>query len=509
MNAITVGVKAGITAFNDPEAKARQLTTDERMVSYALAGWYYSGEMFSPEIGDWTTYKTNYRLYKHTRLIYNPLQVLVNFYVDNIWQKAQRPDDPESQSLYTDVEDGTDEVIVRAIAQADQWANWQSESALVKEYAATCGGVLLEGIDDLEREKVTQETVWAGYITDLKLNAAGDVVGYTKEYQVHDPEKQETYRYKKIVDKEKYQYFKDDKLFAYEGRKAVEDNPYGFVFAVWVRHLPGNAPFGRGVMRTFTKLNDLNSLASHINDYIHKKIESPKIIFSDASVLPLIGATSDKDGNIIDHDDPALSWVLFHSKGSGSVEDLAGTLDLAQASPELERQLRDFSDAYPELSAYSIIKQNSQLSGAALDRLLTPAQNKLSKAAVNYDRQWIKFCQMKLAVAGWRVNTGAWRSRTRQQAKFAPFDLGSYERGDLDFQMKPSQLVQMDEKENTELEGLKLDNATKAEGLKSLKSRLMMIGLTEEEAIEEMNVLRTENALQEEDFEDREMPVKE
>ncbi len=49
---------------------------------------------------------------------------------------------------------------------------------------------------------------------------------------------------------------------------------------------------------------------------------------------------------------------------------------------------------------------------------------------------------MSIAIAGFRVNTGAWGPQlTRQQEAFRPFDLDSYAAGALDFSIEPRSLI--------------------------------------------------------------------
>jgi hypothetical protein len=58
-----------------------------------MAWSYYRSYMFSRRNGEsWTWYLAQREMYKHTRLIYNPVPMIVDFYVDNIWRPAQNND---------------------------------------------------------------------------------------------------------------------------------------------------------------------------------------------------------------------------------------------------------------------------------------------------------------------------------------------------------------------------------------------------------------------------------
>jgi hypothetical protein len=482
MNAFRVGYMA----FKDPEARSRDLSREQRQDIYA-AGWsYYRSLQFSRRDGvDWTYYLSQRELYKHTRLIYNPVPQIVDFYVDNIWQPAQNE---EFESLVTPVSDKTDKTIIEAVAQLDQWGNFLAESQKIKRYAAATGNVLVEGIDDLDRQKILHKTVWPGYVTDLELNATGDVLSYTLEYDVYDRVSKRTYRYKKIVTKDTFAYFRDDKPFTPEGKQAeVEPNPYGFCFAVWLRHTDDGGDYGLAACKNFDKVDEANSLGSHLHDNIHKEVESPVLISVDGEVLPITGATgTSASGGAIVPQDPRLNWMVFKTPAGASVHDLASKLKLAEAHPYLKELLASFSDDYPELQAASVIQKNSQLSGAALERLLTPAQNRLDGAQAGYNQQLVKLRQMQIAVAGMRVNGGGWQGITQQQALFRPFGLQSYQQGKLDFNLKPSVLIHETDDEREDLLGKKAARAKTLEGLVDQKEQLSIAGYMDEQAAEIM-----------------------
>ncbi len=472
--------RAFYRAFTDPASEVRDMTQEARIDSYSRAWAYYRGTMWGSGY-NWTVELATRRLYKHTRMIYKPVGPICDFYIDNLWQPA---DNEDFESLVTPLSDKTDETIVAAVAQLDQWGNFRSESQKMKRYAAVTGNVLIEGIDDPIRGKILHKIIWPGYVTAIELNDTGDVLGYTLEYPVYDPAKKGTYQYKKIVTKDTYSYFRDDRPFVPEGKTAaVEANSFGFVFAIWVRHMDDGGSHGLPACPNFDKVDNVNSLASHIDDFIHKAIESPKVISVDGEIVPLIGATRNSDGSLTDQD-PALNWMVLKTKMGTTVHDLLGLLDLAAVSPELDRQLKSFENDFPELQASSIIRENSQLSGAALERMLGPAQNRLDGVQGNYNQQLIKFRQMGIAVAGMRTRNG-WTRMTDQQRLFADFNLESYGKGDLDFNLKRSVLVQNTETENEELLKVKADRAVTLQPFIDRKEALSIAGFTDEQ-IEDM-----------------------
>lgn len=483
MNAIKIGWKA----FSDPESESRALSQSDRANLYGTGWAYYTNKMFSRRMGEnWTVYLAARELYKHTRLVFNPVPQIVDFYVDNVWQ---HPRNAEYEALVTPLSDSTDQEIIEAVAQLDQWGNFLAEQQKIKRYAASTGNVLIEGIDDWQREKILHRVVWAGYLTEPPvLNDTGDVQSYTIEYDVWDADAKKTYRFRKIADKETFRYFRDDKPFVPPGKtESVEANPYGFCFAVWLRHTDDGGDYGNPACRSFDKVDEVNSLASHLFDNIHKEIESGKILGLEdpRGIEVLTGAHKNRDGSI-NQVDPRLERVLLAAKGNVSVHDLSGLLKLAEAYPYLKDLIASFDDDYPELQAAAIIQKNSQLSGAALERMLTPAQNRLDAASANYNQQLIKLRQMQLAVAGFRTSGGGWTTRNAQQQLFRAFDLNSYERGLLDFQLKRSVLVQMDEAETEDVLMKKAQRSNELKETVDVLERLMIAGYSEDESVEIM-----------------------
>lgn len=476
-------------ALTDPESLSqRRASFVEQLSEYRLAYGYYDRKIFAAG-ADWSAYLTQHKLYKHTKLVFNPVPQIVDFYVDNIWMNAN---DEERSKLITPVADAENDKMIDAVAQLDQWSQWAESQAKVKIYAATTGACLVEIIDDMVRQKVTQKAVWRGFVTELKLNDAGDVQSYTLEYDVE--ENGASYRYKKTVDKEKYSYFRDDKPYVSEERiaaakqfggkppRAVEPHNFGFCPAAWFQH----SSSGDGAFTDYAKVNHANSLASHLHDNIHKEIESGKIISVDdpKQIFPISGAKRNPDGTL-EEADTRLERILLAAKNVGGVFDLSGMLKLAEAHPYLKDLLVSFGEDYPELEYRQIIKTNGQLSGIALERLLTPAQNRLDRISPRYDNQLVKLRQMQTAIAGHRTKNG-WSNQTAAQKTFAPFNLDSYTKGDLDFNLKRSVLIELNEDEREDLMKKKADRAVVLMPLIGVKRALGVVDNYDEKEINEI-----------------------
>ncbi len=482
---------AAYNTFTNPGGAALTKDFGDRVKAFDQARDYYSGARFSRRFGkNWAADLEILQLYKHTRLIYNYVPTVVDFYVDNIWSAAADEDNP---ALVTPVAAGASDELIEAVAQIDQWTNWRAKQKKVKREAGVKGACLVEIIDDLERGKILDKIIKPEHVVSVEMNSSDDVVRYAIAYPAKD-EKGEVYTYQKIVTKELFYYFRDDEPFVPPGKTAaIEQNPYGFCPAAYFVHDETEDGNPQGAFTDYDKLDNLNSLASHIDDFVHKAIESPKLIGSeDGKIEPVIGGTKDKDGNITT-EDTRRAWAVFIAEGAVSVHDLLGNLPLGEAIQIVEMQIKSFEKVYPEIKYEEVISGASDASGIALERRLIPAQNKLDHAAANYDQQLIKLRQMMIAIAGWRTSNG-WTNLTPAQRKFAAFNLDSYDKGELDFNLKRSLLIEMSEKERLELDGLKLDNANKAAGILPLEKRIALLGFDEKETRELMNKLANEEA---------------
>ena len=498
MTALTAGYSAAMDAWRDPASVGGQ--QEDYSDLYSLLWAYYldkSGVVYADS--RLSSLKAQGRaLYTYTRLIYNPVPQIVDFYVDHLFPHVPeivtigRGSGATRIALATPVEDETDEELKSAIAQIDQWTNWLSEALRMVRFGASTGSVGVEVIDDLEKEKVTHRILWPSLVKSVSLDAAGNAKAYTLEYKVWDAERKETYTFKKMVDDELFQYFRDSKPFDPPERaedtesriqQGVYANPYGFVPMVWVKHKDDGSERGLQAVVNIEKVDEVNSLVSHRHDHQHKAIEAGKVLATDGEILSITGAygsTRKGEAGGINPYDTRLDWMLLKGPTGTTVHDLGSSFDLLQGDPEVARLLESFTADYPELQAAKLIEEHGATSGEALKFKLGKAQSKLDQAGAQYNQQVIKLKQMSVAIAGWRTKNG-WAKKDSQRARFNAFDVDSYNDGKLNFGIKRSLLVQMTETEEVELVGKRLENATKASEIYDADSVLKIAGEMDEE----------------------------
>ncbi len=447
MMSISTGWQTGLAAarrvYEDPSQAYSRRTFLDQAAAYSLLWAYYNNSLFDRAAANlqvWTAYKSAYALYRNIRLIYNPTRRLVDFYAGQVYPGVLADSASSSPPTAIPLSPDTPADLSSAITQFWQWSNWQARKAVEVRYGAALGSVLVEVVDDLEHGKVRAEIVWPGFVTDLMLDGAGNVKAYATQYLATDEEG--TYIYRKEVDGDYFRYYRNNQPHDY-GAGAVAANPYGFVPAVWIKHSDTGSDTGSpAVAGSLGKIDELNNLASHVHDQIHKVIGAPIVLWSSGSVQNIWN--TQKRGATSDFPEPAQdqeSLLMLKGSADGRVDSLAGNLSLADAAVHMDRLLGEIEQDHPELVFYKELRSMSQVTGPAASRLVGDVTSRVTEAAANYDRANIALFQMAVAIGGMRANSSAWGNLNRQQQKFLPFNLSSYERGDLDFSIEPRPLL--------------------------------------------------------------------
>lgn len=457
--AIGAGFSAGIDTFrrfyDDPSRVEGGAVQANRELYYAMLWSHYSGEAYE-EYRRWAYYKGRHKLYRETRALHTPVRRLVDFYAGAVYPGVLSMDAeklPDGMQLAIPLADDTDPKLKDAIAQFWRWSNWQSTKAVYVRYGAACGNVLLEVIDDVDAGRVSGHVVWPGLVTWLDLDTAGNLKGYQLQYPAVGDDGM-TYMYRKDVTIAEYATFKNDAPFDFTGMGERWENPYGFVPAVWVKHKEIGGNFGApAIYGSMGKIDQLNSLASHIHDQIHRAIEAPAILWAEGNIGQITGPGKQNKRAAMDSeysDDGRLrdditsnreNIQILSGPAGGKVDSLVGNLHITEAMEVVQALLDEISADHPELCFYKELRGMSQLTGPAADRVMGDVGMLVGESAANYDRGSIALFGMATAIAGWRANNGDWGPLSKAQGVFTAFDLDNYTNGDLSFDIMPRTLV--------------------------------------------------------------------
>lgn len=460
-----------LRVYGDPEGEQTRFEFEDRAGRYRLLWHYYQNSVFE-DLATWTAYKARYKLYRHTRSIYNPGQRLVDFYAGIVYPGALSMDAsrmPHGATIAIPLAEDTNPQLRTAIGQLWQWSNWQTNKALMVRYGAALGDVLVEVIDEVDNGKVYLSVVWPGLVTDLRLDEQGNVKMYTLEYD-YIGEGNERYTYRREIDGESIRTYRNNEPHAYEGVPAQVANPYGFAPAVWIKHKEIGGDHGEPAMRNLGKLDELNGLASHALDQAHRILAAP-IIVSGKNISTLAAATG-KQGSTAELPVPEQDRESIKILRGEDASVATLQMDPGETLLHIDKLMGEIERDHPEITMYHELRQMSQVTGPAAERLFGDVEIYVNDARAAYDTQSIKLFQMAVAIGGWRAGMGDWgRMLNQQQSAFLPFDLDSYTAGDLNLEILPRPLIPATRREALELERLEqgIENdrqgATMAQGV--------------------------------------------
>lgn len=412
----------------------------------------------------WSSYKSSYQLYRHTRPIYSPVNRLATFWSNTVYPGVLSLDGqqlPDGVPLAIPLADDTPPELAAAIAQWWSWSNFQSLMRVYVLYGAIAGSVLVEVQDELDRGKVTARVWWPANVADLTLDSSGNVKYFALEYALTDDDGT-PYTYRKEVDGDTFSTYRDGELYDYteDGTGAQWANPYGFVPAVWAKHTDIGTDYGApAIGASLGKVNELNSVAAHAHDHIHKLVNNDRVLWDGGGTgAPKQGTGKKGPTDEFSGTDPNTRETLgiFHGPLGGHVESLAGNVPLGDVMTYIDKLLGEIEQDHPALAMYREMRAMSTLTGPAAARVMGDVAGDYYGVCAGYDMNLRKLQQMCAAIGGLRANSGDWaRPLTRQQEKFLPFGLDSYERGQLDHDIKPRPLIPPTEKELLETQLLR------------------------------------------------------
>jgi hypothetical protein len=418
--------------------------------SATLLWSYYDNSAFKDQ-PLWAAYKSAGRLYRQIRSLYNPTRRLVDFYTASVYPGALSADAgplPDGVPIAIPLAPDTDPALRAAVGQLWQWSAWQTGKSVFVRFGAVCGHVLLEVQDDVDEGRVRITPLWPGLLSSLDLSPTGEVQAYAVSYQATD-DAGRPYTYRREVTATEIRTFRDDVPTSFDDLPARYPNPYGFCPAVWCKHRDLGTTRGASAMHgSYDKVDELNSLASHIHDQIHKVIGAPAVLAGDGGITQLLGKQQ-KEGKR----PPQSDWadpldvdregvMILRAPAGTTVHPLVGNLNLADGAATMQMLMLEIEQDHPELAMYRELRAMSQLTGPAANRVMGDTAGLLLEAQANYDLATSTICCMAVAIGGWRAGSGAWgETLSPAQAKYLPFDLSDYTMGALSLEIMPRPLV--------------------------------------------------------------------
>ena len=448
---VSSGVAEMRRTWNEPTDELNR-EFENRSTIYDRLWEYYTNTMWL-DLAAWESYMAEHGLYRHIRPIYNPIFRLDAFY-QSIYPGllstgSTRP--PDGMPLAIPLARNTPDEIRAAIGNAWRWSNWQEQKNVYITRAVVTGNSFVRIADDLDGRKVYAESVWPGHVQDLELDSSGNVTSYVIQYDTYAPPEatlppasssQSSHRQLVTFTEQVTQ----ERIFQQLGGTVLrdEENPYGFVPAIWWRFNNVGSVYGLpAFFASMGKIDELNHLMSLVHDEVFKTVGSPILL---RGVVNPAGFPVAKRGSTADfsyrHSDREEKGIIYAPNENAGIETLK--TNVAEALQVADGLRKEIENDFPELTAYVALREMTQTTGPVVDALSADVKNRFAKAAASSDQQMVKLWQMVLAIAGMRVNRGDWGPRSeldRTRLSFQPFSLASYEAEELDFAIEMRPLV--------------------------------------------------------------------
>lgn len=417
------GIGAFRQAYMDSGSENEQTfeSIEARRMRYEVYWSFYSNTAYS-RVNKWaSSFKIQENLYKYTRNIYNPSYRIGEFYREHLLAGALDVDDPSQGRLPIETDNSA---LLGAVSALWQASNMQVLKDIIALRGAIEGDVFLRVVDDPRRGKVMLERVDAGSVSDLTIDEAGNVKGYILEELRDDPDSpSRTVTYTEEVTRDGdlvvYRTYKNGAPYGWYDQPAEWEIPYTFVPMVHIQHNNVGLDFGWSELHSLRpKVQEVDEQASLLSDYL-RKYSDPVWLASGKRMANISLDDDDEDGS--DQDQPGrnrLRIISGFAEGT-KMQALVADMKVGDTLQHIENMLAELERDYPELQT------DIWASGATSGRALRVARERVTSKALqrrgNYDDGLVRAQQMAIAIGGFRDYDG-----------YEGFDLGSYDRGDLD-----------------------------------------------------------------------------
>jgi hypothetical protein len=207
-------------------------------------------------------------------------------------------------------------------------------------------------------------------------------------------------------------------------------------------------------------------------------VNSPRILWASGHVKELF-----KNQDVDDSDfDVRNDLLMLKGDAGGSTETLVGNLDPATIVPVIDRLITEIEKDYPEITVYDKLRGQNITTGPSVRMQMGDVSAAVLKSSSCYDSASQRLFQMALAIGGWRANEGHWGpTLTPQQQKFLPFDLSSYEQGDLDIQIMPRPFIKQDESDKASEMQMRTQAVASVQNILPIEELYEMLGYRKED----------------------------
>lgn len=374
-----------------------------------LNGYYYNVAYFQIQAYS-QSLKYYEKLYKHVRGVYNPVNRLVELYVSKVYPGSLDMDTAETGAI--PIRDAKDQFRT-ALIQLWQWSNWSRKKALFVRDGSRFGDGFIKVVDDIQRERVRMEVVDPRKIKSVEKAGDETVTRAEFEYMIPDPEGgNHSVRYTEIVTPELFRTEINGQPAAVhtngQGNLVDSwDNDYGFVPLVHVMHRDlglnyGGTPYSGSLH----KINELNDLASIINDGARGQVKMPLVSIGVRGNITV--GTDQSENNTSDTSDTPkkdeVTIVNLPNK-EADLKSIAPSINLQDAYVVVTGILEELERDNPELALWRV-RQSGNITAPGVRAAFDDGASRINDGKDSFDGGLIPAQRMAVAIGGFRGYDG-------------------------------------------------------------------------------------------------------
>jgi hypothetical protein len=386
----------------------------------------------------------------------NPVHRAVEFHVAHLWPGAL------PQAMPITASGAKKDRVTAAIQQVWAWSNWGRQKQLAARTYANLGDLFFKvPTHSDEQGNATQvflQSLPAANVIDFQKDAR-DYITYIRidTFQTRVTEEgSETYVLTEIWDKAEnsyrtYEHMKGKGAALNSLGDAKQNKPisesFGFDFLPFVHAKFSDVGEARGdncYLHALDKIDEANMMATRLHQLLFRYNKPTTVVMANAedkSGRPLpppsiqgrdgSGTTSSDTVQIGDED-------LWEMPGYSKLEHLIPNLNYSDALGILQDQMVELEADLPEILYYEL-KEKGELSGKALQTILSGAVDRALEARGNAESALIQAHQMALTIGQLRGLKG-----------FEEATIGTYEAGDFEHTFVERDVISASKKERGE-----------------------------------------------------------
>lgn len=429
---------AGTTGYNVgdfiPQTHRGWDDYNARLGRYEILEGYYHNLAYHQVMMYAQQLKVTEQLGKHVRGVRNPKMRLVEAYVSKVMGGVLDTQRGKSDAIPLDIPE-ENEGIRDSILRIWRDSQWGQKKSLYVRYGAMKGDSFLKVVDDIDRQQIRIEPCDPAKVKRIETDADGTITYIEFEYYIRDMDSNGhgfNRLYREIITPEMFKIETRQNMYmngvhigtmiepyaAYRnGRNELVSewaNDYGFVPVVHVQHRDMGLTFGASASHGILhKINELNDLASILNDGMRLQVHLP-LVFKNAKVTNAdFGSDSSTNPtNQVDNPKKDTMRVLNITGQDTDVIQLSPTIDIANGLQNIESIEVEIERDTPELTLHRL-REGGQLTAPGVRSAYDDAISKFAEARGNYDTGLVTAQKMALIMMDIRRYDGAPRVYAR------------------------------------------------------------------------------------------------